>query len=134
MVHVGQLCVRPFVHPSVHQLYIRPSVHFSFPDDNLSKHQWIFTKLAFVCALILWRSGLGLLMCKFHQIFTELSARDRPTFSFTDDNLSKRQWIFTKLDMCILWRSGLGLLMGKFHQILTDLSAQNTPIFSFSGR
>ena len=25
------------VHPSV--------VHFSFPDDNLSKHQWIFTKL-----------------------------------------------------------------------------------------
>ena len=26
-------------------LSIRPSVHFSFPDDNLSKHQWIFTKL-----------------------------------------------------------------------------------------
>ena len=24
---------------------VRPSVHFSFPDDNLSKHQWIFTKL-----------------------------------------------------------------------------------------
>ena len=21
-----------------------PSVRFSFPDDNLSKHQWIFTK------------------------------------------------------------------------------------------
>ena len=29
-----------------------------------------------VCALILWRSGLGLLMGKFCQIFTELSARD----------------------------------------------------------
>ena len=27
-----------------------------------------------VCALILWRSGLGLLMGTFHQIFTELSA------------------------------------------------------------
>ena len=25
------------VHPSV--------IHFSFPDDNLSKHQWIFNKL-----------------------------------------------------------------------------------------
>ena len=26
---------------------VRPSyVRFSFPDDNLSKHQWIFTKLA----------------------------------------------------------------------------------------
>ena len=29
------------VSPSV----VRPSVRFSFPDDNLSKHQWIFTKL-----------------------------------------------------------------------------------------
>ena len=26
-------------------LVVRPSVHFSFPDDNLSKRQWIFTKL-----------------------------------------------------------------------------------------
>ena len=23
----------------------RPSIRFSFPDDNLSRHQWIFTKL-----------------------------------------------------------------------------------------
>ena len=30
---------------SVHQSYVLPSVCFSFPDDNLSKHQWIFTKL-----------------------------------------------------------------------------------------
>ena len=35
--HVG----RPRVRPSV----VRPSVRFSFPDDNLSKHLWIFTKL-----------------------------------------------------------------------------------------
>ena len=33
------LDVRVSVHPS----YISP---FVFPDDNLSKHQWIFTKLA----------------------------------------------------------------------------------------
>ena len=26
-------------------LVVHPSVRFSFPDDNLSKHQWIFTKL-----------------------------------------------------------------------------------------
>ena len=64
-----------------------PSVCFSFPDDNLSIHQWIFTKL--VCALILWRSGLGLLMGKFRQFLTELSARDTPIFSFPDYNLSK---------------------------------------------
>ena len=40
-------------------------------------------------ALTLSRSGLGLLMGKFHQILTELSARDMPIFSFPDDNLSK---------------------------------------------
>ena len=54
-----------------------------------------------VCALILWKSGLGLLMGKFRKILTELSARDTPIFSFLGNNLSKRQWIFTKLGMCI---------------------------------
>ena len=38
--------VRLSVCPSVRQSYVRPSVRFSFPDDNLSKHQWISTKLA----------------------------------------------------------------------------------------
>ena len=40
-------------------------------------------------------------MAKFHQIFTELPACDTPIFSFPNDNLSKHQWIFTKLGMCI---------------------------------
>ena len=39
-----------------------------------------------VCALILWRSGLGLLMGKFRQFLTELSAPDTPIFWFPDDN------------------------------------------------
>ena len=30
---------------SVRPSYVGPSVRFSFPDDNLSKHQWISTKL-----------------------------------------------------------------------------------------
>ena len=30
--------------PSVRLSYVRPSI-FSFTDDNLSIHQWIFTKL-----------------------------------------------------------------------------------------
>ena len=30
---------------SVRQSYVRPSVFFLFPNDNLSKHQQIFTKL-----------------------------------------------------------------------------------------
>ena len=40
-------------------------------------------------------------MGKFRQFLTELSARDTPIFSFPDDNLSKHQWSFTKLGMCI---------------------------------
>ena len=37
--HLGHLCVRP-------------SVHILFQDDNMSKHQWIFTKLG-ICIDIL---------------------------------------------------------------------------------
>ena len=40
-------------------------------------------------------------MGQFRQILTELSARDTLIFSFPDDKLSKHQWIFTKLGMCI---------------------------------
>ena len=40
-------------------------------------------------------------MGKFCQFLTELSAGDTPILSFLDDNLSKHQWIFNKLGMCI---------------------------------
>ena len=40
-------------------------------------------------------------MGKFCQILTDLSAQDMTIFSFPGDNLSKHQWIFTKLSMCI---------------------------------
>ena len=40
-------------------------------------------------------------MGKFRQIFTELSARDTPIFSFLDDNLSKQQGILSKFAICI---------------------------------
>ena len=40
-------------------------------------------------------------MDRFRQFLTELSARDTPIFSFPDNNLSKHQWIFTKISMCI---------------------------------
>ena len=40
-------------------------------------------------------------MAKFLKFLTELSARDMPVVSFPDDNLSKHQWIFAKLGICI---------------------------------
>ena len=40
---------------------------------------------------------------KFSQFLTELSAQNMPIFSYMylDNNLSKYQWIFAKLGMCI---------------------------------
>ena len=43
----------------------------------------------------------GIVNGQISSILTELSARDTPIFSFPDDNLSKHQWIFTKLSMSI---------------------------------
>ena len=54
-----------------------------------------------VCALILWRPGLGLLMGKLPQILTELSAQNTSIVWFPDDNMSKYQWISTRLDIWI---------------------------------
>ena len=51
---------------------------YSFLDDNLRKHQLIFTNL--VCALILWKFGLGWLMSKFSQFLTKLSGRNTSDF------------------------------------------------------
>ena len=60
---------------------------FSFLDDNLKNYKRFSSNLLY--ALTFRRSGLGLLMGKFLQIFTELSARDTLIFSFPDDNFSK---------------------------------------------
>ena len=43
-----------------------------------------FLQTWYVYQLILWRSGLGLLMGKFHHFFMELSAGDTPIFLFPD--------------------------------------------------
>ena len=78
------------------RLSVVPLSFFSFPDDNLCKHQKFSQNL--VCALILWRSGLELLMVKFSRSYMP---ETRPIFSFLDDNLSKHQWNFTKLCVCL---------------------------------
>ena len=74
-------------------------VHIAFLNDYLSKCQWIFTKLGMCIDMV--GICLGLLMGKFCQFLTELSACDTSIFSFQDNNLSKSQWICIKLDMCI---------------------------------
>ena len=90
------------VHQSVRHTSIRPSicpsVHFSFPDDNLSKHQWIFTKLGLCIDIVeIW---FGIPNGQISSIFDRVICPS-VHFLFPDDNLSKHQWIFTKLDLCI---------------------------------
>ena len=79
--------------PSVCPLCLRP--YFLF-----RKISWVNVKgfsPNLVRALILWRSRLGLLIGKFSQFLTSCLS----VFLFPDDNSSKYQWIFTKLDVCI---------------------------------
>ena len=92
-----------------------PSIRISCPDNNFSKHNGFSLNL--VCALILWRSGVGLLMGKFHQILTELSAQETPIFSFLEDNLCKCQGILTKLGTCIDIKIWFGIADGQISSI-----------------
>ena len=108
----------------------RTHPYFGFRTITLSNSQQIFTKL--ICALILWRSGLGLLLGTFHQFLTELSPHDMIKAGYLRSGLGLLLGTFhqflTELsphDMIkagYLWRSGLGLLLGTFHQFLTELS------------
>ena len=99
---------------------------FSFPDDNLSKCQWIFTNLCMCIDIVEIRIGIanGQISSNFDGV---ICLRHTPIFSFLDDNLSKCQGILTKVGTCIdikeIW---FGLLLGKFCQCLTELSARNT--------
>ena len=60
------------------ELSARDTPIFSFPDYNLSNNEGFSPNLLY--ALTLRRSGLGLLMGKFRQIFMELSAQDAHIF------------------------------------------------------
>ena len=71
-----------------HPIYLPETrLYFRFWTITLVNSEGFSPNLLY--ALTLRRSGLGLLMGKFCQIFTELSAQDTPIFSFPDDNLSK---------------------------------------------
>ena len=111
--YIGHLCVCP----SFPLSYIRP--YFGFRMITWVNVNGFSPNL--VCALILWRSGLGLLMGKFHQFWMGLSALDMSIpslFLFLDDNLTKCQWIFTKMGVyihivenCILHHWGVQLIL-----------------------
>ena len=78
--------VSPSVRPSVRPSVVRPSVRFSFPDDNLSKHQWIFTKLDMRIDIVeIW---FGIANGQISSIFDRVICPRHAHISFPDYNLS----------------------------------------------
>ena len=72
-------------------------------------------------------------MGKFHQFLSELSVQDirifisESVFSFSDGNLSKLQWILTKLGMCIhIMEIWFEIANGQILSIFLQLSAHMT--------
>ena len=72
-------------------------------------------------ALILWRSGLWLLIGNFWQSYLPMNSLYFHLRTIIWVNLNE----FSPNIICalILWRSGLRLIRGKFHQFLIELSA-----------
>ena len=85
--HVGHPCVCSSVRLSIS----RTSVCISFPDDNLSKRQWIFTKFGLCIDVVEIWFGIA-----NEQISSNI-AQDTPIFLFPDNNFSMCQGILTKL-------------------------------------
>ena len=82
-----------------------------------------------VCALILWGSGLGLLIGKFSELLTELSASKMSIF-FSDNNFSKYQLIFKKLAMCIdIVKICFGTAIRPISSIFRVICLQHYPYF-----
>ena len=67
------LIVGVSVRPSACRMYVRPSV-FLFPDDNLSKCQWTFTKLGVCIDIVEIWFGIvdGQISSIFDRIFSAL--------------------------------------------------------------
>ena len=120
---VGYYGITLAVHVSIHLSYVHPYFRFwAIILVNVSG----FSPNS-VCTLILWRSGLGLLMGKFRQFLTELhlSAWDMSVFSFPDYNVSKYQWIFTKLGVCIdIVETCFGIANGQISSIFDRVICQ----------
>ena len=123
---VDRVSVHPHVRPSVIRTSVRP--YFRFRAITCVNINGFSPNL--VCALILWRSGLGLQTGKLCQFLTELSARDASIFS--NDNLRKYRWIFTKFGLCIDIGDFWFGIMGNFRQFLTEQSPRDPGYHRFT--
>ena len=117
--------VCPSVNQSVRLLYIHLSI-FSFLDDNLSKCQWIVTKLGICIDMVKFCIRIANWIANGHiSLSFDSYLPVTSVFCFRTKNLVNLTDIST-LSICalILWRCDLGLLMGQFRKI--ELSAHDT--------
>ena len=129
MLMAGFYGITVAVGVSLHLSYICQSL-FLFLDDNLSKCQWIFTKLGICIAIVkIW---FGVANGQILSIFDRVTCQRHSNFSFPDDNLRKNQWLFTKLGLCIdiveIW---FRIANGQTSHFLTKLSAHDISGVSF---
>ena len=125
---VVRVSVCPSVCPSVRRTSVRPSV-FRFRMIHVTWVNINGFSPNLVCALIFWRSGLGLLI---GQILWRYLPETRPYFRFRTIT-----WVNIKgfspnlLYALTLRRSGLGLIMDKFRQFLRSYLPETRPCFRF---
>ena len=79
-------------------LYARDTSGFSFPDNNFSKYQWVFTKLAMCIDIV--EVCLGMLIAKFHQFLTVIC----PGYE-SGKVLSFHIFIFSYDEQLLVWDS-----------------------------
>ena len=85
-----------------------------------------------VCALILWRSCLELLMGKFVSFWQSYLSATHPYFHFiTIVWVNINGFSPNLVYALILWRSGLRLLMGNFRQFLSVICPPIGRVLSF---
>ena len=126
--------VRVSICMSVCRTSVHPSI-FSFPDHNMSKCQWIFTKLGvYIDIVVIW---FGIIKGQISSIFDSLfvcvevlrpsqpngvmsSAVSLPNHTFTGQALSSKRLT-----------SIVHILSPENNQFLTELSARSMSKFSF---
>ena len=80
------------------ELSARDTSIFSFPDDNLSEYQWIFTKLGICIDIVeIW---FEMINGQISSILDSYLPATRPYFRFRMIT-SKYRWVFTKLGIYI---------------------------------
>ena len=119
------LDVRVSVRPSV----VRPSVRFSFPDDNLSKHQWNFTKLGMCIDIVeIW---FGIANGQISSIFLRSYLPEtRPYFRFR--TIFWVNNVLTKLAICIDFKEiWFGIVNGQISSNFYGVICPIRPYFLF---